>query len=72
MEKDYSNATVTATVTLKIKLDGKWAGNCPVDQVYKGARDSALFEIDKLNKEPKWKVIGEPKISIILLENENG
>lgn len=69
MEK-HAHATAEVKIMLRVRVDGKWSGACPIDQVHKQVKESAIFELDKLRKNSRFSIIGEPRIVMIIMEDE--
>lgn len=65
----------TAKVIVEIEIrnaGGEWSDDCPVSQIKKQARDSALIEVDNMIQKmyPRVRRIGEPRIVVMCFEDE--
>lgn len=64
---------VHATVRIEIELvESAWGGDCPLEQVYKQARDGALGRIGRLSRgeiagPSDIRIIGEPIVTAVLV-----
>ncbi len=75
-----TKTTTTAIVTLTIEIHhagGSWGGDCPLSQVYKQAKDSALGAIQNLSNPQnaadlarRIRVVGEPTVKAVTVEQE--
>ncbi len=69
------NKRITAgarvTVTVEVSRCGGWGPDCKIDQVYKQAAESAIDYItNRVDRDHRLKIIGEPKVSMIISEAE--
>lgn len=63
-------ARARVLVTLEISdIGGTWGGDCPTDQVFRQASESAIGLLrNGLANKADWRVVGEPKVTAILAE----
>lgn len=65
------NAKARVSLNLEITLGDVWGGDCQVAQIHKQAAEAAIGSTQSLSdmiRQGRAKVIGEPKVTTILLE----
>jgi hypothetical protein len=68
MKRLQSRARVQ--VTLDIAVADVWGADCPMEQIWRQARESALRAIANGLGPGPLPVVGEPKITAVLVEEE--
>ncbi|MNR53014.1 hypothetical protein D3C85_1729550 [compost metagenome] len=65
-------ATAEIQLTLRIKVDGTWGGDCPAEQIFRQARaeavnmiNNALFR-DRESLRNKIAIVGTPEILTVI------
>lgn len=61
--------TAVVTVMVEVRSSTNWQDTCPMSQIHKQAKEEALHIIAKLNS-PNIKVVGIPKVGVVLVEKE--
>jgi len=66
--------TAKVVVTLEIhNTGGHWDDECSIGQIKKQAKDSAVQEIRRMIQEQaKIYLVGEPRVTVILIDDEEG
>lgn len=57
-------------VTLDIVVPDVWGADCPMDQIWRQAKDSALNILSKGLGPGPTPIVGEPKVTAVLVEEE--
>lgn len=68
MSKITSRARVQ--VTLEVVVPDTWGSDCPMDQIWKQGRDSALGLIERGIPRSLMQIVGTPKVTAMLVEEE--
>ena len=58
-------ATARIQVTVELTA-GVWGQDCPMDQVYRQAKEDALSKIHK--EIPNARIVGTPRVTAVLVE----
>lgn len=75
MTKDkVANVVATAEIhlTLRVKVDSTWGGDCPAEQIFRQARREAVSMIetalyrDRENLRTKIAIVGTPELRTII------
>lgn len=72
MKEKVSNVQVTAEVqvTLRIKVPDTWGGDCPTEQVFRQARDSAVSILNRAlqseRDQHRISIVATPEIKTII------
>uniref|UniRef100_A0A6H1ZY58 Uncharacterized protein n=1 Tax=viral metagenome TaxID=1070528 RepID=A0A6H1ZY58_9ZZZZ len=64
-----SRARVEMTIEFELN-GGSWGSDCKIDQVFNQATSDALHTIRKKMEGISIRIIGEPKITAIMVENK--
>ena len=67
-----TRARAVVQLTIEIQADGVWGGECPIDQVYRQAKESVLTQVTSVLTQRKIlpRLIGEPIVRQIITEEE--
>lgn len=63
-------AKARVQVTLDVELPDTWGPDCRVDQIQKQAAESARQRLSNELKHTKCAVVGDPKVTAILVEED--
>lgn len=63
-----SNSRARVEVTLELQITDNWNGQATVEQVHAQAKESALGKLRDLTSGGRARVIGEPKVTMILVD----
>lgn len=72
-----TGVTATVQLTLEIKVNSSWGGDCSMDQVFKQARDEAVGAINNALGEARQslqnriKIVGTPSILAVAAERRS-
>ena len=55
------------TVTIEISLTQPWGSDCPLDQVWKQARDQAVGIVERLRGNASFRIVGDPQVVAVLI-----
>lgn len=68
MSKLTSRARVQ--VTIDVVVPDTWGADCPMDQIWKQARESALGVLERGMPRALMQIVGTPKVTAVLVEEE--
>jgi hypothetical protein len=57
-------------LTVSIDLKDTWGNECTINQIQKQAKDGAISSMWKWVEETGVTIVGEPKVTIVIIENE--
>lgn len=63
-----TKAHAKVTLTIELPIESSWGGDCRLDQVRHQAKDAALNQVRKWTNDLGVKLIGDPKVAAIVVE----
>jgi hypothetical protein len=67
-----SSATAKVILTVEVDCDGSWGGDCPMDQIHKQAKDSAISILSSAkDAHRKIKIVSIDEVQAITVSSKS-